>query len=243
MSLPIKLDKVTLIDVVTEFKFENRKAIEDLFFEIYANLKPKGFHYTKLPIMELPTAIREGDEKLKHQPHYRMNKGKFFVSLGPQVLSFSISGYYDGWDGYKKFILENIEEFSTTIEELTIKQISMRYINLFEDEDIFDKLNISMEFPSDLCADNTTIDKKVFYNEISCNNDIKVRMNISNKTEIINGITEERKKGTIIDIDAYINQTNDNTSSTIGNLHSTVKKMFFGLLKEELITSLNPTYK
>lgn len=242
MSLPIKLDKVTLVDVVTEFKFENRKAIEDLFFEIYANLKPKGFQYTKLAIMELPTAIREGDEKLKHQPHYRINKGKFFVSLGPQVLSFSITGYYNGWNEYRKFILNNIEEFSNTIEELAIKQISMRYINLFEDEDIFKKLNINMEFPADLCTENTTIDKKVFYNEINCNNDIKVRMNISNKTEIMNGITAERKKGTIIDIDAYSNQTSESTSNIINNLHSTVKKMFFGLLKKELISSLNPTY-
>lgn len=240
MTLPVKLNKPALIEAVTEFKFIEKQNIEDLFFSVYAKLKPQGYKYVKLPIMELPLAIREGDIKFSFQPYYRMEKGKYIINIGPQVLSFGINGYYDGWEEYKKFILDNLKELADIFTNWNASQSSMRYINLFEDSDIFDSLNVKMELPSSVLTETIIINKKVFYNEFSYSNGIQIRMHIANDTEIAKEGSQITIKGTIVDIDSSIKSTIGSADEVISKLHDKVKILFFALLKKELLASLEP---
>lgn len=242
MSLPTKLEKVTLVDVVTEFKFKKYKNIEDLFIDIYSVLKPKGFEYTKLPIMELPQAIREGDPNLAYQPYYQIHKGKYLISIGPRVLSFNVKGYYSGWSEYKEFILSNIDTFSNIIKDWELEKTSMRYIDFFEHIDIFENINISTSLPENLCDDKISIGSKVIINEIHCSNGVNVRMQIANNAQIFIEGSSGMQIGGIIDLDASADNIFDNIDETIENLHNKTKKIFFVLLKDNFLTSLGPVY-
>ena len=240
MSLPSKLDTVPLVEVVSEFKFKDKKDIEGLFFDIYGLLKPLGYEYTKMPIMELPPAIREGDAKLEYQPYYRLTQGKYIISIGPKVLSFNIKGYYPGWDDFKGFILDKMEILKDVTEDWNLEKSSMRYINFFETSDIFEKLKITMDLPSNLCGVSNSVRSKVFFNEIHCEDDVDVRIQISNKVEIVQEGSIEPKQGSIIDLDAMVDYSGDTIDSVIDNLHLKTKSIFFGLLSSDFLQSLGP---
>ena len=70
MKLPKKLNKPTILEVVTEFRFKNKLEIEEVFFIAKSVLDKKGYKYTKTALLEIPPAIREGDPSLKYATYY-----------------------------------------------------------------------------------------------------------------------------------------------------------------------------
>ena len=242
MALPIKLNKITIIDIITEFRFSNIKDIEDLFFEIYTKLKPLGYTYDKLPIMEFPPAVRKADPKFKYQPYYRLHKGKHVINIGPNVLAFGNKGYYSGWANYRDFILNNFKDFENIIKDWGLEQSSMRYIDFFEEQDVFDKLTITMALPDVLCGVTHSVDSRVFVNEIGCADSVKVKIQIAN-ADVIAGDPAVPKRGTIIDIDSKIENSDREQSKIVEKLHDRAKTIFFGLLSPALLESLDPEYE
>lgn len=243
MSLPNKLEKVTLVEVVAEFRYKNSKNIEDLFFDIFSKLKPDGYEHSKLPIMELPPVVRDNDPNFTYQAYYTIQKGKYHVNIGPRVLSFNIKGYYPGWSEYKGFILSNIEKFSSVLDTWELERTSMRYIDFFEKVDIFDQLNIVLTFPDGLCESDQQNGAKVLLNEIYCNENVMVRMQIANNSEVAQEGDAENRVGSIFDLDAYSIDLKSSVDSTLEELHDKNKVMFFRLLKDEFLRTLGPTYE
>lgn len=241
MAMPTKLNKLTIIDVVTEFKFDIKKNIEDLFFEVYSKVKHQGYEYHKLPIMELPPGIRDRDEKFNNQAYYRLQKGNYIINIGPKVLSFAIKGYYPGWQTYKEFIVSHFDELENVMKDWQINQSSMRYIDFFPEDDIFDRLTVSMSLPSGLCDEEYSSESKIFVNDIKCRSGIGVKVQIANAELKLEG-SKDAQFGTVIDIDAYINGQMNALEEVIEKLHSKTKTIFFGLLKNDLIQSLEPEF-
>lgn len=242
MNLPTKLEKVTLVDVVAEFRFKNPRPVDGLFFDFYTNLKEEGFSYEKLPIMDIPSAIRETDPNMTFQPCYKMQKGKYIISIGPKVLSFNIKGYYEGWTDYKSFILSRIEQFSELINEWELEHASMRYIDFFKNDNIFDKLKISINIPDTLCGTENRVSSQIYFNEILCSDGVTIRMQIADNSEIMQDGSTEIQRGGIIDLDAHSDDISKSKEEILDNLHLKLKMIFFNLLSDEFLSSLEPTY-
>ncbi len=55
---------------------------------------------TKLPILQIPDAVRQHDPSFKHQPYYRMECNPFQIQIGPRVLVLTALEY-PGWAKFK----------------------------------------------------------------------------------------------------------------------------------------------
>ncbi|SKB73911.1 TIGR04255 family protein [Malaciobacter marinus] len=240
MELPKKLKKSTILETVTEFRFKNRLEIEDVFFIVKSKLDEKGYKYTKTPLLEIPPAIREGDQNLKYATYYIFQKGKYLVNVSPQKISFSNKGFYNGWKDYFTFIVEIYESLGSLFEKWEFDRLSMRYINFFNEIDIFENINIKIEMPEILSKKNEN--SKSYSSEIKMNDNITLKLQVINNLSLRN---EENKVsiGSIVDTDVFLDANVKDYEKSLNILHDTTKEIFFNILKPEFIEKLEPEYK
>lgn len=242
MKTPTKLKKVTLVDVMTQFKFDNKQNIEDILVDVLSKLKKDGFEYKKLPIMQLPESIRDSDDKFKFQPYYSFQKDKFEISVGPKTLSMSVKGYYSGWKEYKEFIAKYLEEFDDLFRKWELNHTSMRYIDFFQNTATIDKLNLSTKLPSGLCNDKYNINRSFTDLELGCSDNYKVNIKAGH-AGIKREETDNVQQGVILHIDTSCDKTNlSEVHEILEDLHKHCKEVFFSILSDELIDSLGPEY-
>ena len=161
------------------------------------------------------------------------------LQIGPKVFSIVNIGEYCGWD----LFYENILKAFGTISKLNIVErvmrFGLRYVNVFEKFDIFKQ------------SDFKAVLKDKPYEDVKA--DISIELpsgDYIHKFKIVNHakITVENKniEGSVIDIDiSYEKQTDmffKNMNEIIETSHIEEKKIFFGLLKQSYINSLNPKY-
>jgi len=242
MSIPKKLKKTTILESIVEFRYKNKIEIEEVFFIVRSILEENGFTYEKQQIMDLPVAIRENDPKLKYAPNYSFKKDSNIVHISPYMISFNIKGFYSSWTNFLNFIISLFSELNNLTSKWDLERTSMRYIDFFENTNIFDNINISINVPSNLCADNDIEEKsKNFISEFKCSEDISIRMQIVNNLEIKS--IESIKKGSIIDMDVFSINLEKPYKDTLEELHNITKNSFFNILTKEFIETLDPEYE
>jgi len=239
MKIPKKIDPCPIVEAIVEIRFDSNLPGDAIFGVIYNQFKEDYPKFTKLPILQLPEAIRSRDPNLIFKPHYKIQKDNFLLQIGPKVFSIVNIGEYCGWDSF----YENILKAFGTISQLNIVErvmrFGLRYVNVFEKFDIFKQ------------SDFKAVLKDKPYEDVKA--DISIELpsgDYIHKFKIVNHatITVENKniEGSVIDIDiSYEKQTDmffKNMNEIIETSHIEEKKIFFGLLKQSYIDSLNPIY-
>lgn len=118
-------------------------------------------------------------------------------------------------------------------------RLGHRYINFF-DIDMLPNITMLFQMTEGYNIQNLQITTQVkdatFENTIQFSNSSIVNINLPNE-----------KKGSIIDIDTFKNYSDNSFLSSyveeIDNAHQSEKKLFFSLLKDNFIDTLNPQYK
>jgi len=245
VNIPLSLDNNKLIETIFEIKFNEQEHVEILFSTIYTLLNNNGFVYTKLPHADLPPQIIEQEKSLEFVPFYRFTKNNLNILLGPKIIGFSMTAPYSNWSSFKSFIETNLLIFDNVFSNRTIQKISMRYINFFENENIFDNINISLN--DDFLSDNyTSMRKRNYRTSFECNNYelmLQIDNSVSINKELVVDLLEE---GSIIDINALskASVSKDVIISELDNLHKKIKVIFFKTMKTDYIDKkLNPIYK
>lgn len=243
-KLPSLLAKQTILDAISEIKFDDAEDIEILFSGTYNILKKQEWEFEKMPIMSLSPEIRKNDETFRVAPHYKFNKNNINIFIGPSLLAFSLSGLksYKGWDSYRSDLDTIISDLKDVFFHLNIKQVSMQYIDFFKDLNIFDKLEITIEdkiFTS-LYTDIVN-DKK--YTRSFISGDKHITTNIDNGVALSFNNSEEVVEGSIIDIEIAKTTLSNDLILEFDEIHENIKRLFFELLKDDFIASLHPEYK
>lgn len=239
MELPKKLNKPTILEVVTEFRFKNKLEIEEVFYIAKSVLDKKGYTYKKTPILEIPPAIREGDQSLKYATYYIFEKGKNLVHISPYKIAFSNKGFYSGWDDYLAFIVDIYESLNELISKWKFETVSMRYIDFFREVNIFENINIKIDLPESL-SNNIKENSKSYSSDFDTDENTKVKIQIANNIQLNN--TNNVETGSIIDIDVFLNLIKEDYKSSLNDIHSLTKKTFFDILNDNFIESLEPEY-
>lgn len=190
-------------------------------------------------MLEIPSAIREGDSNLKYATYYVFQKGKYLVNVSPQKISFSIKGFYNGWADYFGFIVEIYESLTELFEKWEFDTLSMRYIDFFKDIDIFKNTSIKIEMP-EIIASKTEKSKSYL-------TEVNIDANVIMKIQMINNINlklEENQitNGSIIDTDIFLNKKEEDYKKSLNMLHDKTKEIFFSLLSSKFIEELEPEY-
>jgi len=228
-------DKSTILEAVVQFRFKNRLEIEDVFFTAKTVLH--DFSYKKEPILELPVAVRETDPKLKYAAYYKFISDTLTVNISPSMISFSINGFYPGWSQFRAMIVEKYAQLKEITSQWETDIISIRYIDFFQNINIFNNISISVENPNNVCGNFFQEKRKNYVAEFTCKNSTEVKLQIVNNVSIPTEI-DTSEQGSIIDTDVYTMNISNNEDA-LDRVHEVAKTTFFNILKDEFAEERN----
>ncbi|MCF7933895.1 MAG: TIGR04255 family protein [Spirochaetia bacterium] len=242
-KIPLRLGKCPIIESVVEIRFKSVMPEEAVFGMIYAQLSKHFNKPKKLPILQLPEAIRNSDPNLKYQAYYSLQSiasDDLQLNVGPRGLVFANTKKYVGWDNFAAFIETTLSLLKEKEVITEIERIGVRYINLFH-FDIFDKIEVKFQIGQTSLSNETTTFRTEFKQD-----DLLNIINITNRSTVKqNG---KPVLGSLIDLDVVqdFNDWKDWDYQTcvnlIGKAHEHEKIRFFNLLKPEFVATLDPEY-
>lgn len=240
MTLPKQISPCPINQAVVEIRFNSSLPPDAIFGVVFNKLKDSYKVADRLPILQLPEAVRNEDSNLLFQPHYKLLKDYYILQIGPKVLSLSIIDQnYTTWESYYSEIQEVFEKINEIGFISEVLRVGLRYINLFID-DIWENININVKIINDEIHSN-----EIFVRTVLDKGNYKVNLQTGNQLKL-----EDNKqvvgRASVIDIDTFIQGEKieffENMNSILEESHSVEKEIFFGLLKDDFLKSLNPEY-
>jgi uncharacterized protein (TIGR04255 family) len=239
MKIPKKITPCPITEAIFEIRFDSDLPGDAVFGIIYNDFKNDFKKLIKLPILQIPDPIRTKDPNLIYSPHYKLHNNDFIFQVGPKVLSLANINEYCGWDLLSNKIEEIFTKISKTGVVKTPTRVGLRYINFFENLDIYEESNLKLTLnsePFDASHIDLTANIPTKYS-IS-------RVKMANKAIIV--IEGKRLDGSLIDIDVEYKKSFENFFEHLREIaeiaHTDEKIIFFGLLKDNFLKSLNPEY-
>lgn len=242
MKLPQSISPCPIQEAVIEIRFEASLPSDAIFGIVYNSVKESlgELDFERLPILQIPEAIREQDANLKHQPYYRFKKENFIFQFGPLSASIVVSQPYSGWEIYLKEAIWFLKLLYNLKFIKKVLRIGIRYIDIFENQNIFKNINIAVlqnkgELLSESMRIRTTFSNGFYRSTLQIANDIIVEK----ESDSINASLIDIDTSKEIELDDFLLDPN----KTLNDAHCLQKEIFFGLLKEEFLLSLNPVYE
>lgn len=238
-KIPIKIDPCPIIEAIVDIRFETNMPADAIFGIIYKSFRDEfDDKVEKLPILQIPESIRSQDPNFRFQPHYRFQKENYLLQLGPRVINFINQESYLGWSAFYARIKDSLSKIQALELVTKINRLGIRYINMFS-FDIYDRINLGILMNgARLQANQTTVRTRIQTGNFTTN------LQIANNAKVTT--TKVLKTGSIIDIDTYIEGENlpifSNPDKEIGDAHNEEKRLFFDLLKDDLIAEMKPVY-
>ena len=236
-KLPVSINPCPIIEAIFEVRFESSLPDDAIFGIVYNQFKDEFQQVEQLPVLQLPAAIRNQDPNLKFTPHYKIKKDNFIIQIGPKVFSLANLKDYCSWAKFSKKIHDTYNKLSELKLINKHYRTALRYINVFRDINIFNKSNLKIVLNDELINDNKINFSSEFPYEYGASN-----LKLINHAEA--AIENQVVKGSIIDIDTNVEINKfDSFQDAIECAHHAEKTLFFDLLGNEFLLSLNPVYE
>ncbi len=235
-SIPKKISPCPILESVVEIRFETLFPSDAVFGMLYSRLSDQHKTFEKLPVLQIPEILRSQDPNLRYQPVYKLIDDNFWVQIGSNVISIvNVKGYV-GWTLFSERINAVLKHLNDSKIISKITRFGIRYISFFN-LDIFEKINFNLTLNG-----NTFSTEQLVLRSLLKREEFLINLQVANKT-IVSDYTE---MGSIIDIDTFLEDEDlticDIQSSLLERSHLEQKKLFFGILNEEFLASLNPEY-
>jgi len=235
--------KIPIIDAVFDIWFESKMPSEALLGIIVENIESYK-EIRSLPLLQVPKDIRLMDPNLKHQALYEIlsTDKPYKIILGHNSLGIALNGEYKGWDESFfpeiKGLYEKIFEKQGLIEKIT--RCGLRYVDFFQDENIYEIGKVSVTINTNNVADPTQ--KILLRIEKEVDDNIAMAVVIDNKSIIKKAPENTEQIGSIIDIASFVKNeeflNEKNFFDTVDQLHTINKDYFKEVANDELIEQL-----
>lgn len=192
----------------------------------------------KLPLLELPEAIRLNDPNLRDKPWYKLTVGDYYVLIGLFGIAFGIIPPYKNWVDFKDFALNVFDRLKGKLIT-SIESVSLKYLDFFADINILEKANC------EICMNGQKITEipTIFRTEIRENEFVKA-VQITNGAHLTNQALSIDNDGSLIEINLFTrNVVESEFARIIEKAHSIQKNSFFELLKKEYIETFEIEYE
>ncbi len=234
MTLPKVINPCPIVEALVEIRFTTRIHPSAVFGIIYNALQNDFPKVNNLPILELPEVVRVNDPNFRYKPHYRISNDNYLVQIGPDVLTISSFPKYTGWDEFSKQIFNILDRIKEIDIIGSIIRIGIRYINFF-DNDIFKNIDLKICIgEADIAYKNTIVRTEIDHGLFK------------SSLQVANNANYNNKLGSIIDIDTFTDYNLDDffahKEDFISDGHAKEKELFFSLLKDDFLKTLNPRY-
>jgi len=239
MKIPNKINPCPIVEALVEVRFDSILPDEAVFGVIYNEFRKDYPEITKLPILQLPEAIRNKDPNLAFQPHYQLQKDSYLMQIGPKVVSFANVNDYVGWGTFSEVLFKILKRLISTEIIQNISRLGLRYINVFDNLNVFNKSSLKIFLGNIEISQND-----INLNVILPSGNFKSRLMIANNAKVDLKSQGRSIIGSIIDIDVFMEKSFHfkEIEGLIENAHAEEKKLFFTLLDPQFIRSLNPEY-
>jgi uncharacterized protein (TIGR04255 family) len=236
LKIPKKITPCPIIEAIVELRFEHQIQVDMIPGIVFGEFKEHFPQFSKLPVMQLPSAVRDGDPNFKFSPYFRFAGTDFLLQVGPTNFSIVCPKEYKGWTTFRG----QIETVFSGMKKLKIIgkpiRLGVRYISFFEGIDIFEKVKTRLEIGDRQLVGNAS-------------NVLRTEFKEDGFTQILqitnNAMMNEKNSGSMIDID-IVSEARDTILSNylgiIDNAHDLEKKLYFGMLKEDFLAQFKPEY-
>jgi uncharacterized protein (TIGR04255 family) len=137
--IPEILSRDAILEVNFEIRFEpsQNSMPEIILGRLSEPYLQKGFSVERLPIGEIPQAVRDRDASLQYQPLVRLHSkdSQFRVSVGNRSYNFAVVRKYCGWKELIKELRRFIQHFFQSNIHTEIQRLGLRYQNALTSPD------------------------------------------------------------------------------------------------------------
>lgn len=239
MKLPNKITPCPIVETILEIRFEASLPGDAVFGILYNQFKSRFGNLEKTPILSIPEQFRQTDPTFRFHPHYKLSADNFILQIGPDVFSISNTKEYVGWENYRSLIADCIKDLFAANVVKKVSRVALRYINIFENMNIFNNLTLDISLLNHSIKDNN-----INFSSEFKNGDFVNLLRIVNNAHATVG--KESLNGSVIDIDTSYSNHIENNLETIMPLieqaHSIEKEFFFTLLNKEYTDTLQPEF-
>lgn len=168
-TIPKTLQPCPIVESVVKIRFDSSLPDDAVFGIVFNKCKDRFSFFEKLPIMDLPSYIRENDTTLKYAPYYRMKNDNFILQIGSKSISIAHYNNYKGWEAYFNEISYVFKEIESLNLIENISRVGVRFINFFENTNIFKHLKLTFCLAgNDLLNCNNVVRTEFPYNKFNC---------------------------------------------------------------------------
>lgn len=217
-----------------------KEAIYGVLYNALNDLCPES---KALPIMQLPEAVRVNAPELRWKPWYQLSGSRLDVQIGPEVIGVNCdcSTGYMGWEKFSNYVSQILDCMDSTKLVKVISRIGVRYISFFEKVNIFEQLKLTIH------REGTPIyGEKTTFTTLIKEEKFTQLLSLNNTVMLTSPNLPQGKRGSTFDIDTFIMTelpSFEGVNQIIKDGHSLEKRLFFSLLKDNFLQSLNPTYE
>jgi len=238
MNVPKKITPCPIVEAVIEIRFDSTLPGEAVFGIIYNSVKDEFPAVENLPILQIPEQIRSSDPTLIYGPHYKLRTGSFILQIGPKVVSFANVGEYCGWEIFYREIKRMFDKVFQLGIIAKVTRLGLRYINVFSEMNIFERSDLRVILKDEQILQHVSLHIKL------PSNGFLNTLIMASGAELVS--SDKVMRGSVIDIDTELSEVKsdfyENMDGIINSAHIEEKKLFFSILKEEYIRTLNPEY-
>ncbi len=260
MKIPKKISPDRIKDAIVEIRYSTSLHFE-LVPGIFFNCLDDSYTYTNRPIGKIPgqtnlhrpVGIKHSEANLHLTvpglpPELFLGGQSIFynekikIQILPNSLIFNIINEYISWENYRTEIEKALSQLihSNVFEKFF--RIGIRYISEYPNHDLHScvRFDFSFGMPS------IKSDKYLFQSEFNVDQ-LRVILNLKHKQPTLNAKDISQPTTTsVIDLDLISDNLDfSDITSLLGQIdmvHSKEKEIFFNLLKEDFLKTLNPVY-
>jgi len=231
-KLPVKIEPERLKDTILELRYRSQVAYEYRLGWCHKLLS------VYIPSSPNPLETNPAHFFLTVTPKHIFQNDVVRVYYEDGKIVFNSNGPYRGWKRYLETVLALTELLRREVLIGEIYWVGLRYISEFSEVQIFDQLIWQFDFP---VANGQTINTSFRTEWVDESDHIVVNL--------LNNGQRGNTSFSLMDIDVNHNcqdapiENKENLSDVLFRMHEKEKQVFFGLMKEEFLQSLNPTYK
>jgi uncharacterized protein (TIGR04255 family) len=238
--LPTKIDPCPIVEVILEIRFVTSESWRTLPGLLFAHIRDRYPEQKDLPLAQFPEEIRRLEPAFTYQPLVQFLSPDFLIRFGPRVVSLVTKpNQYPGWAAFEKEMTRLLTQLQKIGFISEGERLGVRYINFFN-FDIFEKLLLEV----------TTVGKRLAGAELSIASVLR-RPPLTARLQVVNsailGTGDGVRRGSVLDVDVWLRSLDfdlfQDGLAKFGEAHQFEKQIFFGLLKPEFLTTLNPTYE
>jgi uncharacterized protein (TIGR04255 family) len=239
IKIPQLIDHGHIIESVVEIRFVPANE-HTAFLDIVAAARSHVTNYSFHPA-EIPRQIRQSDPQFEYSVEGSLNGEEYSIGIGSNTLVFNCVNGYKKWSEFFPFIKRVLETAAGSIREVV--RIGVRYTNFFEGMNDLSNFNVGFfAGAEDLKIEASKVHQMVLkfamMSEV-----VSYNVTVANQASV----PRATSPGALLDVDAYLDH---GLHSPVGKqhfdqidlVHSKEKEMFFVLLKDEFLKTLNPKY-